>query len=677
MAHSQYRTPLAAKIAAGLTLLALGLLFAHNALGLGWPGILPTGWGNWVYYGVEWAGTALCLGRVLTRRSERGAWIAIAIGLALFSGGDLYWALVFGVNANSVPVPSVADGFYLSAYPAWYVGIGLLLRSRVGRLPAGLWLDGLIAALAVAALGGTVVLGPVLSATHGRPLAVATNLAYPLGDLLLLGLIVGIIALSGWRRAGGWWLIAIGFALFAVVDSIYLVQSAENTYVSNGLLDVGWPAAIAVIALASWRTPARMSAVRLDGLAAFLVPTLAAMTCLALETADHFAAIPLIAHLLAVLCLLLAIGRLALTFAENIRMLRASRTEAVTDALTGLGNRRALELELHARLTEDPVRPFVVAFYDLDGFKGYNDAFGHQAGARAARRAPRRPPPPAATPAHARVFRLGGDEFCVLADGPGGEAAAAVAAQALQERGATFAVGCSYGLVHVPGEAASADAAMLLADTRMYEDKGGRRPSAAAESQGVLLRALAERNRDLGQHNDDVAALAEMVACAVGLEGSLLEAVRRAAELHDVGKLAIPDAILNKTGPLDEDEWTFMRRHTIVGERIVASATSLRDVAPIVRSSHERWDGEGYPDRLAAEAIPLGARIVAVCDAYDAMVTTRPYRQGMSHETALTELRRCAGSQFDPAIVAAFEQVIEAGRQADARAAERPEPLAA
>ncbi len=172
------------------------------------------------------------------------------------------------------------------------------------------------------------------------------------------------------------------------------------------------------------------------------------------------------------------------------------------------------------------------------------------------------------------------------------------------------------------------------------------------------MRALAERSRDLGQHNDDVTELVEAVAAELGVTHPSIVPLLRAAELHDVGKLAIPDTILNKPGPLDEHEWAFMRRHTIVGERIVASATSLRDVAPIVRSSHERWDGDGYPDRLAGEDIPLGSRIIAVCDAYDAMITTRPYRAGMPAEDALAELRRCAGTQFDPQVVAAFERVL-------------------
>jgi HD-GYP domain-containing protein (c-di-GMP phosphodiesterase class II) len=146
------------------------------------------------------------------------------------------------------------------------------------------------------------------------------------------------------------------------------------------------------------------------------------------------------------------------------------------------------------------------------------------------------------------------------------------------------------------------------------------------------------------------------VARRLEVEGEELEHVRHAAELHDVGKMAIPDAILDKPGPLDPTEWSFIRRHTIIGERIVAAAPALRQVAALVRASHEHWDGSGYPDGLAGDEIPLGARIVAVCDAFDAMVANRPYRVGMPPDLALAELWRCAGSQFDPAVVSAFAE---------------------
>jgi HD-GYP domain-containing protein (c-di-GMP phosphodiesterase class II) len=133
-----------------------------------------------------------------------------------------------------------------------------------------------------------------------------------------------------------------------------------------------------------------------------------------------------------------------------------------------------------------------------------------------------------------------------------------------------------------------------------------------------------------------------------------LDELTRAAELHDIGKAAIPDAILNKPGPLDGDEWLFMRRHTIIGERILAEAPALVPVAALVRASHERWDGAGYPDGLAGDQIPLGARVIMVCDAFHAMTNRRAYSVALSPEAALDELRRGGGTQFDPLVVDAF-----------------------
>ena len=151
------------------------------------------------------------------------------------------------------------------------------------------------------------------------------------------------------------------------------------------------------------------------------------------------------------------------------------------------------------------------------------------------------------------------------------------------------------------------------------------------------------------------------------LTADRLETIRQAAELHDVGKVGIPDAILSTPGPLDADEWAFMRRHTVIGERIVAGAPALAETARLVRSSHERWDGGGYPDGLGGEAIPLGARIITVCDSFDAMQSVRPYKAGRSTSAALAELRRCAGTQFDPAVVEAFCAVVAEERAVAAR----------
>jgi HD-GYP domain-containing protein (c-di-GMP phosphodiesterase class II) len=146
----------------------------------------------------------------------------------------------------------------------------------------------------------------------------------------------------------------------------------------------------------------------------------------------------------------------------------------------------------------------------------------------------------------------------------------------------------------------------------------------------------------------------------MGMAGEQLDGVERAAELHDIGKIAIPEAIVNKPGPLDADEWRFMRRHTLIGERMLSAAPGLHSAAKVVRSSHERFDGQGYPDGLSGEQIPLASRIIFVCDAFHAMTSDRPYEPAQSVDSALAELDRCAGSQFDPEVVAAFREEIAA-----------------
>jgi two-component system, cell cycle response regulator len=143
----------------------------------------------------------------------------------------------------------------------------------------------------------------------------------------------------------------------------------------------------------------------------------------------------------------------------------------------------------------------------------------------------------------------------------------------------------------------------------------------------------------------------------MGLTGEEQQQLQQAAELHDVGKVAIPDAILHKPGPLDEEEWAFVRRHTLIGERIIGAAPALAQAAKLVRSTHERFDGSGYPDGLAGEQIPLGSRIIAACDAFTAMTHPRTYAPTMTSEQALAELHRCAGGQFDPQVVAVLSSV--------------------
>lgn len=326
---------------------------------------------------------------------------------------------------------------------------------------------------------------------------------------------------------------------------------------------------------------------------------------------------------------------------------------ASTDSLTGLGNRRRLLTDLDKALADGS--PVVLGLFDLDGFKAYNDSFGHPAGDALLRKLGA--DLLGVLGDGAGAYRMGGDEFCLLAPGPGDEAVAAAAA-ALTEQGEAFSIGASFGAVWLPAEATTSEEALRIADRRMYAHKAGGRTSAGRQSTDVLLRVLRERNPDLGEHVDDVTSLCERVADVLEIAGDERSSLLQAAALHDVGKAAIPDAILCKPGPLDETEWAYMREHTVMGERIMAAAPSLTQAARFVRWSHERIDGAGYPDGLSGEAIPLASRIIAACDAYDAMITDRPYSGRKTEAAALAELRRCAGSQFDAAVVVALEAVL-------------------
>ncbi len=194
----------------------------------------------------------------------------------------------------------------------------------------------------------------------------------------------------------------------------------------------------------------------------------------------------------------------------------------------------------------------------------------------------------------------------------------------------------------------------------MYADKASsRRSGTAQEVARTLLSALAQRDPHLTNHMADVERLAIGTARALGLPDDQVELIALGAELHDVGKVAIPETILLKPGPLTDQEWGLMRQHTVAGQRILSASSALGQVAPLVRSSHERWDGQGYPDRLSGFEIPLGSRIIAVCDSYDAMTSDRSYRRAMSEEVAIAELSAGAGSQFDPEVVAAFLRARE------------------
>jgi diguanylate cyclase (GGDEF)-like protein len=335
----------------------------------------------------------------------------------------------------------------------------------------------------------------------------------------------------------------------------------------------------------------------------------------------------------------------------------ALREQAMKDPLTGLGNRRQLAITLadrHAQSTQAAAEPWALMVFDLDGFKAYNDTFGHMAGdALLARLAGKLA---AAVSPDGDAYRLGGDEFCALVPARSGELRELVAraATALCERGERFSITASCGAVLIPHEASTPEYALQLADERMYARKQSRSSPTGEQTRDVLVRIMHAKQPNLPEHSTGVSQLAVDVGRRLGMNAEELDEVARAAELHDIGKVGIPDAILDKPGPLDDEEWEFIRQHPVVGERILSAAPALRPVAKIVRAHHERWDGGGYPDQLMGKEIPLAARIVAVCDAYHAMTTERCYRPARTVEAACAELLNEAGRQFDPLVVDAF-----------------------
>ena len=611
----------------------------------------------WVYNGLIAVAAGLCLFRAASSERERTAWLSLGVGLMAWALGEVSYS-IFYADAVEPPLPTASDVLWLAFFPACYAAIVLLVRERVREFRTSLWLDGVVGALAMAALGAALVLGAV---SAGQSMAM--DLTYLLGDLLLLGFVVSALALTGWRPDRAWTMLGLGLVAAASVDGFFLWQAASGAAVDTTLVATLWPASALIVAAAAWQRPA-VRPLRVEGWRLLAMPAAFALVALGVLLVDMVAEVDPAATAMAIACLLAVIVRMSVTLRENHNLLEGSRHEALTDSLTGLANRRRLMLDLERELADATAEsPRALALYDLDGFKQYNDRFGHPVGDALLARLGRRLTE--AMGGEAVAYRLGGDEFCVLA--ASGEAQAteltARAKEALSDRGRGFEVGASCGMVMIPAEAGDVSSALRLADQRLYAEKGvSKRAVASRQTSDALMQVLKECEPGLDGRLEEVALLSHKVGERLGLTRPQLDELLRAAELHDVGKVAVPSSILRKPGPLDENEWSFVRQHTLVGDRILSAAPALSSVAHVVRASHEHFDGSGYPDGLAGEEIPLAARVVAVCDAFHAMTSERPYRTALAPWEAVEELRRCSGAQFDPIVVSAFCELMDAAQ---------------
>jgi two-component system cell cycle response regulator len=451
------------------------LVITHDWIGIGGPG-LDTAINGVAYDAVVVCAALACLTRALRGGPERGAWLAISASIFAWGAGEIWWTLYIEGNPDA-PYPSPADIGYLAFYPLAALGLYLLVRARAEELDRRLWMDGLVAALGTAALGAALLFEFVADHTSGSTIEVVTTLAYPFGDVLLVSLIVGIIALTRWRPGRTWTLLLGGLAVMAVADVAFTMQSYEATLPGGDWVEPIYLFSAVLLGAEAWQPQANriLPDARFDGWREMIVPGIVAGAMIVLGILQYLHSSSALTTILWSLTMLAVIGRLALSLRENSRLLEQVRT----DPLTGLGSQARLRMDLELR-ERSPTAPLTVILLDLNGFKRYNDSFGHPAGDKMLTMLGKRLK--AAVEPPATGYRLGGDEFLVLVDGGVAglglerrQEIAVSAAEALTAKGKGFDLSAAWGIASVPEEADSPAEAMQLADVRMYAQKESRR----------------------------------------------------------------------------------------------------------------------------------------------------------------------------------------------------------
>lgn len=483
----------------------LGLLVLHTTLGFGGrelDGLIDDGVYNALMLGS--AGAVLARG-LLVGGEDRVAWLAMGAGLLSWSLGELYYSLLIeGTSAEAGGSVTPADVLYLAMYPCFYVAVVMLARRQLRDARTGMWLDGVIAGLGAASVAAALILPPIIDNATGTHSSLAVSLAYPIGDLLLTAFALGAIGVTGWRTGGVWLLIAAGMLVSAVADSIYLYETSLESFQAGTWLECLWPLAAILLAIAAWAPSRRMPARSTQSWQMLTVPSLALVSALAVLVYGNLGhRLTPTAVLLAAATVLAAGAHLVVTWRENLALLLRSQHQSLTDPLTGLGNRRRLMSDLRrACKSAGEQQSWGLALYDLDGFKLFNDTFGHPAGdsllVRLAERLDY-----AAKPV-GTAYRMGGDEFCVLFERSREDHEALVQASvlALAEDGPDFAITASHGVVHIPEEMSDPAAILQLADQRLYRRKAelaALRSADAYESEDDLA---------LGQYDGDAFARA-------------------------------------------------------------------------------------------------------------------------------------------------------------------------
>ncbi len=636
--------------------------------------------------------------------------------------GQIIWTVYELILKQATPFPSLADVAFMAQYPLLSAGVLLIPRRPLsGTARTRLAIDGLIILAALVTFSWFFILGPTVTHGGETLLARVLGTAYPAWDIVLVGCLLVLFArarnvVTG--RAG--LLLAAGLAAFIASDSYFDYANLQNTYATGALTDVGWPLACMLFGLAAYAVRAETATASIqspspierdqeeDGplwgsiLPYAFVPAVGGLLFYVFHVVSPAPYLRSGVEAGAAVLVTLVVLRQILAIEENRhlstrvrvknRELAAANTRlealATTDPHTDLPNHRAIVASLDRELERAfrYYRPCGILFIDLDHFKTLNDSCGHQAGdtalselAGVMRETLR---------GVDLVGRWGGEEFVAILPETDTNTAAEVAERlraAITVHGfgspGSMPLTCSIGVASYPDDALDRDKLIELADRAMYTAKrlgrnqvrkasdalpaeqptpgsSDRRADSPAPAVEALAALVDARDLYTGDHSNVVGRLSMQLALALGLSSAEADTIGFAGRLHDIGKIAVPDSVLRKPARLSDEEWRLIRRHPLVGADVMSRLPDLVALAPIVRSHHEWWNGQGYPDGLAYEEIPLGARIVGVVDAYSAMTTDRPYRERIAPEKALAELRRGSGTQFDPAVVRALEGLL-------------------
>jgi diguanylate cyclase (GGDEF)-like protein len=447
--------------------------------------------GGPLYDAIVIAAGLACLLRATAFEHERGAWILLGLGILSWGVGEVYWTL-FILDNPSPPYPSPGDVAYLAFYPLAYAGLAMLVRARAHELDWRRWMDGLIAALGTAALGTAFVFDFVAAETTGTPLQVATSLAYPLGDIGMIALVVGVIALTGWRAGRTWSLLLVGLTAQVVADIAYTLQSTNGALPAGNWIDPIYLISAAFLGAAVWQ-PSAAKTIRSSGRFGtwreMMVPALFAAVMIGLFAMQYFSANSSLSTVLWAATMIAVIIRLAMSDRENRTLL----ARVQTDPLTGLANRGRMQVDLEHLCTHATGKqPASLLFLDLNGFKRFNDTLGHPAGdellivlGRALGEA---------IGDDGVAYRVGGDEFCVLLTCAEDrfDDVTRDAARALTASGKGFAISAAWGAAVIPREATTSSEALQLADVRMYAQKESRRVAHGGDKDAPGIVKVAE-----------------------------------------------------------------------------------------------------------------------------------------------------------------------------------------